>query len=50
MLRLTTFKLERLERILLRLRNSRNFDLKGNFTTFIVVVVVVVDLNLEGIT
>ena len=49
MLRLTNFKLER---FLLRLRNSRNFDLKGNFTTFIVVVVVVVvvALNLEGIT
>ena len=45
--RLTNFKLERLERFLLRLRNSRNFDLKGNFTTFIVVVVA---LNLEGIT
>ena len=50
MLRLTTFKLERLEKILLRLRNSRNFDLTGNFTTFIVVVVVVALLNLEGIT
>ena len=31
MLRLTNFKLERLERFLLRLRNSRNFDLEGNF-------------------
>ena len=48
MLRLTTFKLERLERILLRLRNSRNFDLEGNFTTFILLVIVV--LVLEGIT
>ena len=47
MLRLTTFKLERIERILLRLRSSRNFDLEGNFTTFILLVIVVV---LEGIT
>ena len=44
-LRLTNFKLER---FLLRLRDSRNFDLKGNFTTFILVVIVV--LVLEGIT
>ena len=46
MLRLSNFKLER---FLLRLRNSTNFDLKGNFTTFIVVVVVAL-LDLEGIT
>ena len=39
---LSNAKLERLERILIRLRISRNYDLEGNFTTFIVVVVVVV--------
>ena len=42
MLMLSNAKLERLERILIRLRISRNYDLEGNFTTFIIVVVVVV--------
>jgi len=32
------------------LRKLKNFEFEENFTTFIVVVVVVVAVNLEGIT
>ena len=49
MLRLINAKLERMEGIFIRLKISRNFDLEGNFTTFILLFLVIV-LVLEGIT